>query len=241
MTNSRYRHFIDRSVQGKLILRILVHWVFLLTATFVTLYVWQFLLSGDPQRPFSPQMRDVWSRFLPLLVVFLCLLPAFVWDTVKFSHRFVGPMFRLRSSMRALAKGESVAPIKLRRGDFWREAADDFNALLQKIRAEQTADSSDAIPVVAPAPGKGKAPEPAKQPVPPASQAAAIKANPEPPKQVAPPAAGPSPNKTRLPEPPKQAAPPAAQPAPNKTRTPEPQKQAAPPARPPVSNGIRKP
>lgn len=137
MREYRRRHFIDKTVQGLLIGRILLHWLAFLLSSFVILYVWQFLLSGNPQQPFSPHMREVMRDFVPVLVVFVCLLPAFIWDTVKFSHRFVGPIYRLRKSMQGIAAGEPLRPIKLRQGDFWKSAADDFNAMIRRIEADK--------------------------------------------------------------------------------------------------------
>ena len=137
MRNQRRRHFIDKTVQGMLIGRIMVHWLTFLLSSFVILYVWQFLLSGDPQRPFSPHMREVAESFVPVAVVFICLLPASIWDTVKFSHRFVGPIYRLRKSMQGIAGGEPLRPVKLRQGDFWKGTADDFNAMIRRIEADR--------------------------------------------------------------------------------------------------------
>jgi hypothetical protein len=137
MRESRRRRFIDKTVQGMLVSRVLLHWMTFLASSFVILYVWQFLLSGDPQRPFSPHMQEVAESFIPVVVVFVCLLPAFIWDTVKFSHRFVGPIYRLRKSMQSIAAGEPLRPVKLRKGDFWQAAANDFNAMIQRIEADK--------------------------------------------------------------------------------------------------------
>lgn len=111
------------------------HWlIFLGTALFV-LSAWQLLLSGDPLNPFSDGMREAWLQMAPLFLVLLALLPVFIWDTVKFSNHFAGPMLRLRRAIRALADGEKVQPLKFRNGDFWIPVADDFNAMLKTIDA----------------------------------------------------------------------------------------------------------
>ena len=64
----------------------------------------------------------------------LVLLPLVVFDILRLSNRFVGPLLRLRQSMRQLAQGEHVDPIEFRCNDFWREFADEFNAVLARVQ-----------------------------------------------------------------------------------------------------------
>ena len=47
----------------------------------------------------------------------------------------VGPLLRVRRSMRALARGEAVEPIEFRGGDYWKEIADEFNAVRARVLA----------------------------------------------------------------------------------------------------------
>jgi hypothetical protein len=46
-------------------------------------------------------------------------------------------MIRFRRTLRHLAAGENVAPIRLRHGDFWKEMANDFNVMLERMAAYQ--------------------------------------------------------------------------------------------------------
>ena len=55
-------------------------------------------------------------------------------DTVRASHRFVGPLVRLENELRRLADGESVRPIQFRAGDQWHSLADQFNRVLIQYR-----------------------------------------------------------------------------------------------------------
>ena len=59
----------------------------------------------------------------------LLLLPGVIFDLVRLSNRFAGPMFRLRRSMHDLAQGKPVDAVHFRHGDFWQEFADDFNTI----------------------------------------------------------------------------------------------------------------
>ena len=71
-------------------------------------------------------------------IVALSMAPALVNETIKLSHRFVGPVLRVREEMRRLAAGESVDPIALRKNDFWHSLATDFNAVLATIDRNKT-------------------------------------------------------------------------------------------------------
>ena len=53
------------------------------------------------------------------------------------SNRFVGPIYRLRRSMRSLANGEEVDPVFLRDGDYWFDFAEDFNRVAAEMGARQ--------------------------------------------------------------------------------------------------------
>ena len=58
-------------------------------------------------------------------------------DTIRFSNRFVGPVTRLRRAMRSLGTTDDVAPLQFRDNDFWAEAADEFNNVLEKCNRQQ--------------------------------------------------------------------------------------------------------
>jgi nitrogen fixation/metabolism regulation signal transduction histidine kinase len=80
----------------------------------------------------------------------LFLLPVFVIDAVKLSHRFAGPIFSLKRTIRGVAAGETPRKVKFREGDFWKELADDYNAMLTKLGAleDETSEAVDDAPLV---------------------------------------------------------------------------------------------
>lgn len=87
--------------------------------------------AGDQQL-----LDSVWSSLkaqTPIVFVMLMLLPVFLRDSLKLSNRFAGPMYRLRTALRSAAQNEDTGPIKFRTGDFWLEAADDFNIVLAQL------------------------------------------------------------------------------------------------------------
>jgi len=72
------------------------------------------------------------------------VLPFLLLDLVRVSHRFAGPVYRLRSSLRDLADGKTVAPITFRDNDFWYEVATEFNRVLERVRDLPPVSKSDS-------------------------------------------------------------------------------------------------
>ena len=136
----RKKQFIDSNVQGALTRRIIFHWLIFMLVTSVTAFVIQVL--ADPFRGLTSHMQDLWWVQGPFLLVMVFLLPVFVMDAIKLSHRFVGPIFSLRRAIRGVAKGEPARKLKFREGDFWQDLAEDYNAMLSNLGALEN-DASD--------------------------------------------------------------------------------------------------
>ena len=127
----RRKLFVDVSVQGALIGHAILYWFTCLVTLTLLLFCWQ-IITG-PVRPFSTHWEHLWFHNGPALVASLLLLPMVVLDLLRLSNRFVGPLVRLRGGWKRLASGEPAAPIHFRKGDFWQEFADHFNATAARI------------------------------------------------------------------------------------------------------------
>jgi hypothetical protein len=128
----RKRLFVDPKIQGALIVRVILYWMFCLMTIVMMLICWR--VAAGPSQPFWIHLTDLWSYNGPALIASFVLLPLVEIDIVKLSNRFVGPLLRLRKSMRSLARGERVEPLEFRNNDFWREFADEFNAVLKFVK-----------------------------------------------------------------------------------------------------------
>jgi hypothetical protein len=158
MTNEKRKRkqlFVDPKVQGALILRVVLYWVVCVVTITLMLLCWR--IATGAARPFFTHFDDMWFHFGPALVASFVLLPLVIYDIVQMSNRFCGPLFRLRRSVRALARGEHVRPISFRDGDFWPEFALEFNTLLAHIQR-------DVPPVPAEPPAETES-QPAETPV----------------------------------------------------------------------------
>ena len=143
-SNKRRRYFIDKKVQGALIRQLLTHWMIANFVVFSYLLVLQMFSTGM-QGTFSEHVTAIWERYAPLIVVAVTFFPVFLYDAVRLSHRFAGPMVNLKRYLKSLANGEAVSPLKFRDKDFWQELTGDVNAIADKMGLiQQQKDQSPA-------------------------------------------------------------------------------------------------
>ena len=138
----RTKTLVDTEVQGGLIRRVALHWIvfFILNTLALTLWI---RLFEQPDADWNTTFHDTLRRFLPFFVITMALIPAFVWDTLKLSHRFAGPITRLHSTLRDMKAGRAVAPLKFRENDYWHEIASNFNDVMQLRYPDRGAPDAD--------------------------------------------------------------------------------------------------
>lgn len=132
MKRLRKHLFVDPKVQGALVARVILYWFVCLISITLMLLCWR-IITGPP-RMFATHMEEMWDSFGPAVIASFILLPLVIVDVLRFSNRFVGPLLRLRRSMRQLGRGEEVEPIEFRADDFWPEFADEFNAIRLRLQ-----------------------------------------------------------------------------------------------------------
>lgn len=131
----RRQLFIDPQVQTPLVKRLLVYW--LAMAAFVTLPIAISQTIAQPNRLLYQHYLDTLRSHWPILLTLSVMLPFLIYDTLKFSNRFAGPMFRMRRELNRFAQGETIPPIRLRPNDFWRDFAVQLNDLMERVRAAE--------------------------------------------------------------------------------------------------------
>ena len=140
--HKRGKEYIDPQVQGALWRRLVVHWLAYTMVVMVLALGLEWM--SNPFRVFSEVASDAWWTYSPLLLVMLFLLPAFIFDSVRFSHRIVGPVFRIRQVLQSLAAGESQRHVQFRKNDFWKEISADLNLVIDRLDNLQQAEESEA-------------------------------------------------------------------------------------------------
>jgi nitrogen fixation/metabolism regulation signal transduction histidine kinase len=140
---TRKKTFIDAKVQGALVRRLFMHWASFITVAAVVAFALQILTN--PFRPLEQHLQEMWWTHGPFLLVMFFMLPVFIVDTIKLSHRFAGPIYRLRNVIKGMAEGEPFRPVKFREMDFWQDLADDFNTMIERVGKANEARGSEPI------------------------------------------------------------------------------------------------
>lgn len=137
----RKKTFVDPKVQGALVKRLVIHWCSFLFVASLVAFCLQVL--SNPFRSIGEHAQQMWWTHGPFLVVMVFLLPVFVLDTIKLSHRFAGPIYRLRQTILEIADGGDPPKLKFRDFDFWQGLAGDFNRMLERLNSNQTPQPSE--------------------------------------------------------------------------------------------------
>lgn len=130
-TSKRRKALVDPEVQGGVLRKIAFHWLCFFTCNALALMIW-IRLFEQPDADWGQTFGDTLRRFLPFFVITLALIPAFVWDTLKLTNRFAGPILRLRAALADASQGRAIAPLHFRTNDFWQEIAQNFNAVMRR-------------------------------------------------------------------------------------------------------------
>jgi len=133
MTDDRKKIWIS-VIQTRLFIRLGLYWFISQLTLWNLVFIWRLIQEG-PGNPVEQYVQFL-EVFAPAIVGSLLLVPVLAWDSVKFAHRVVGPLYRFRQTMQALAAGEAVRPIRLRQDDFLTELRDDFNRMLETLQGQ---------------------------------------------------------------------------------------------------------
>ncbi|MCC9603634.1 hypothetical protein LOC67_24055 [Stieleria sp. JC731] len=123
---NRRRFLVDPPVQLAIIRRMLMHWCLAVLAL-MSIGVLVQMMYATETVSISEAISKSYAAQAPLLALLFVLMPVYAWDVVKLSHRFAGPMLRLRGILSELADGGTASTLRFRPGDFWHETAADFN------------------------------------------------------------------------------------------------------------------
>lgn len=126
------KHVWIHSFQTRLTLRIAGYLAIFLLVLGNFLFAWKLIAAGleDP----AEQLVEMFFTYLPVLICLLVLVPVIAWDAVRFTHRLVGPLVRLRRTMQDITAGTPVPVMKFRQGDYLDEVRDDFNAMVESLQ-----------------------------------------------------------------------------------------------------------
>jgi len=130
---SRLRVWIS-PFQSKLFFRVVAYWLVYQVSLWNFLFVWRLLHGGEGD--LWEQYRQFCAEFYPVILGFLVIVPFVAYDAVRFSHGVAGPIYRIQQTIRAIAAGQPVKPVKLRWGDHLVDFQNDLNAMIYALQRQ---------------------------------------------------------------------------------------------------------
>ena len=131
----RKKLYVNKEVQGSIIKKAIFQWF--LCTSLVLLVVVIVTAINDPSRSAFTMIWDMWKYFAPVILASFFVLPIFVYDLLRASHKIAGPLLRLKNEMEKLTNGETVRPLRFRDGDYWQDMAEQFNLLAAEVQNNQ--------------------------------------------------------------------------------------------------------
>lgn len=127
----RRKVWIDARIQGVLVGRIVIYWIATIAYLGVGIAVSQY--CDQPDWTFSEHWQ-AWLKVIGPWVPSTCLLlPLVIYDIVRTSHAFTGPIIRLKQQLGKLAKSPNCTPMVLRQDDYWQDVISPVNTLQHQI------------------------------------------------------------------------------------------------------------
>ena len=131
----RKKLYVNKEAQGSIIKRSIYQWYFCTSLILMTMAI--FISLRDPSRSALLLIYELWTYFSPAIVASVFVLPLFIYDILKLSHKIAGPLERLSTEMTKLTDGQKVDTLRFRTGDYWPELAEKFNELAAKVQSER--------------------------------------------------------------------------------------------------------
>jgi hypothetical protein len=138
--NSQYKRtrlLVNRRVQGRVLLRVLWLWGLYHFVLWNVMFFFRFMqycgerLTGGQARTSSELFAEFFHNHYSLLICAVIVLPYLVWDVLKLTHRFVGPLVQFQRCLTRMTNGERPDEVKIRKHDFLGELQDSFNEFLR--------------------------------------------------------------------------------------------------------------
>ncbi|MDA8744176.1 hypothetical protein N9N28_06040 [Rubripirellula amarantea] len=127
----RQQLFVDPQVQGVLVRRAALYST-ACTIYFVVIAVFATCMS-DPDRSISDSLTLCLDEAIYWAPGLILLAPLVIYDMLKVTNRFAGPVFSLRREMQRLIDNKSERPLKFREGDTWTDLASRFNLIREEV------------------------------------------------------------------------------------------------------------
>jgi|LakMenEpi03Aug12_release.lakeMendotaPanAssembly.Ray.scaffolds.fasta_scaffold00132_20 hypothetical protein len=127
----RRKIWIDQVVQGGLVGRIVLYWLSVVAYFAIGHFVFQWI--DQPEWTTEEHIQGMLETFGFWFPGLLLLVPLVVFDIVKLSHRFAGPIYRLKSHLSKVCSGTEKGKLWFREGDYWWELVEPVNTVITRM------------------------------------------------------------------------------------------------------------
>ena len=139
--NRRRKYMINRRFQVYWVGRILII-AFAVFASFAFSLGLYFITPASMEMPEPDEAYMFgygWNfSLLKAIVIFYVLLTLLAWISIRMSHRIAGPIYRFERVVKSVIAGDyDMTAIRLRKGDEFRELANDLNEMMDALRARR--------------------------------------------------------------------------------------------------------
>ena len=131
--NKRKKLLVDRRIQGAILKRVFVYWLF--CALFLTLPLVLVDTLSRSHLTLSEHFQTIWSDHWLLFILATLLLPLALLDALRLSNGFVGPVSRLRRELEQFAARPDTNFAMFSKGDFWGDLANETRRLGKDLDA----------------------------------------------------------------------------------------------------------
>ena len=126
----RLKKLINWTVQGPIVVRLMVHFLAYNTATLFLLLVVYGVKSSLAVIADSPARTEpitFWQQASPVVICMLVMMPFMIWDLMQLTNRIAGPLYRFESLLKEFRKTGKLKHAVLRQGDLLTDYQNQFN------------------------------------------------------------------------------------------------------------------
>lgn len=127
----RRKFWIDAQIQGILVGRIVVYWMAVVVYFGVGIAVSQY--CDNPEWTFTEHWQAWLAVAGPWIPSTCLLLPLVIYDIIRTSHAFTGPIIRIRQQLAKLNQNPNCTPLVLRQDDYWQDLIGPVNSLQHQV------------------------------------------------------------------------------------------------------------
>jgi hypothetical protein len=133
----RKRLLVDTKVQGALLFGVARYWIACVLTIELLNMSWQIATGPDQPTFFWYLFNHDWRPSLIRIGASALLLVPILFDVLRLSNRFAGPVFRMQRTLRNFVETGTVETVRLRDKDFWHDFAAVLNQALSKLARER--------------------------------------------------------------------------------------------------------